>query len=86
MSIMKPFVNNNGTARSELVSMRLDIMDTINATMANMQRIAPHGRDYQGAPEDQYQKDLAVYRARFALLDKLKNEIQEEALLIHNGD
>ena len=84
MTMMQPNINMNGTDRKDLVRYRLDTMDAIRKTMAKLIEFKPHGRDYIGSMN--YTPDLAIWNERFATLDKMLNEIQEEALAIHNGD
>jgi len=80
--MMNPVITINGTARKSLVADRLEILRAVRDAMSAMQAIAPHGRDYVGQNE-RYAADRAIYQARFALLDQLHNEIEEEALSIH---
>lgn len=82
---MTPIININGTTRESLVEARRNVLTAIDALMEAMNETAPHGRDYVGEPE-RYTFDRSIYAARFATLDKLRNEIQDEALAIHNGD
>jgi hypothetical protein len=78
---MRPFVNINGTTRAELVNQRREALDAILAAMKALETSLPHGRDYIGDPA-RYDHDRGIYRARFAKLDELYNEILEEALAI----
>ncbi len=66
------------------VAERLVVMDLIGDLMHSMSEIRPHGRDYIGET-DAYQRDLAIHQERFAVLDKLLNELRDEALAIQ-GD
>ena len=86
MAIMQPVINNNGETKESHVEKRIDIRNAIMETMKRLQEIAPHGRDYQTLADSQarYNTDLEIYRARFAMLDKLNNEILDEALAIQN--
>lgn len=79
--LMNPAVNLNGTSRESLVQVRRDAMDAVMSAMKALQETLPHGRDYVGRAH-QYDLDRATYRERFAKLDSLYNELQEEALAI----
>lgn len=83
-NLMQPIVNINGTSRKELVQQRIDTMRAIEEVMVKLQTSKPHMRDYLGNNE-RYNSDLAIYSARFATLDKMRNEVQDEALAIHEG-
>ena len=82
--LMQPKINNNGTARAELVRQRINTRRRICELMASLQETAPHGRDYLGNSVA-YERDLSIYRARFAILDKLHNEIGDEAIAIQTA-
>lgn len=88
MAIMKPAVNNNGTSRQSLVEIRVNAMKAVMGAMEALQLTKPHGRDYQSLPNslERYEADRAIFVERFSTLDKLHNELQEEALTIHNGE
>lgn len=79
--LMNPSININGTSRDSLVQTRRDALEAIMDAMKALQETLPHGRDYVGRSH-QYDLDRATYRERFATLDKLYNEIQDEALAI----
>lgn len=81
--MMKPIININGATRESHVDARLIIMQNLRTVMEDLQEIKPHGRDYLGNTE-RYNADLNIYIERFKLLDKMFNEIQEEALAIRN--
>jgi len=81
---MRPTVNMNGTARESLVDQRREVMDALRPAMDKLRETAPHGRDYVGSPA-QYDMDRATYLARYETLLKLFHDLQEEALLIMNG-
>lgn len=83
MVIMNPSININGTSREELVNTRRNVLDKIDELMKAIQETKPHGRDYIGK-DHQYSLDRKLYADRFAMLDKLRNEILDEALDIQN--
>ena len=80
--LMQPRVNLNGTDRAQLVQARCDLREAIRKAMETVGAIQPNGRDYIGAPAGSYDRDLAIYRRRFAVLDALYSEIGDEALAI----
>lgn len=85
MTIMRPFVNINGTERVALVQQRKDALDAILRAMEALEKSIPHGRDYIGNPA-RYDHDRGVYRRRFAALDELYNDLMDEALQIQQGE
>ena len=84
MPTMKPILNLNGTSREALIDARIKAREAVQALMKALGETAPNGRDYIGHP-DAYKADLAVYRARFAALDALHNDLGDEALAIQMG-
>lgn len=82
--MMEPRITLNGMTREQHVRERIDILNAIEETMQKLGEIRPHGRDYIG-DEDARQRDLTIHNERFAVLDKLRNEIQDEALAIQEG-
>jgi hypothetical protein len=82
--LMNPSVNINGTSRDELVNTRIAAMDALMDAMAKMEAFKPHGRDYVGR-DHQYSLDRALYAERFSILDKMRNEIMDEALAIQEA-
>ena len=81
MELMKPIINLNGTTVSALVDARIGAREACLKLMEALFATAPHGRDYVGNSAA-YNRDLAIYRARFAVLDGLYNVLVEEALAI----
>lgn len=80
-ALMRPIISINGTSPDALIQQRIDARESLRAVMARMDALAPNGRDYIGQ-HDAYQRDLAIYRRRFATLDALYNELGDEALAI----
>lgn len=81
--MMRPIVNNNGDTRESLVDQRRAVIDALRVVMKALYETAPNGRNYIGNAE-RFVADKAIYAARFATLDQLLNEIQDEALAIKN--
>lgn len=82
--IMQPIININGTAREVHINFRRRALNALVELMEAVSEIRPHGRDYLGNAEA-YNRDLDIHKERFAVLDKLRNEIMDEALAIQ-GD
>lgn len=78
-NIMKPKININGTDKQALIDMRMDARDALGKTIQAMGEMRPHGRDYQGFP-DEYKKDFAIHQERMASLNKLYNDIELEII------
>ena len=79
--LMNPSININGTSRASLIQARRDAMDSIRVAMEKLGETRPHGRDYVGR-DHQYSLDRALYQERFAKLDSLFNDLQDEALAL----
>lgn len=80
-NLMRPIINLNGTSPEALIDARIEARTACLALMAALGGTQPNGRDYIGHP-DAYKRDLAIYSARFVALDKLLNDLGEEALAI----
>lgn len=81
--LMRPILTLNGTDAYSLVEARVAAREAARKFMQALEETAPNGRDYIGQP-DAYQRDLAIYRARFLIMDELYNSLGEEALDIQN--
>lgn len=79
--IMRPRININGMSSDQHIQQRIDIMTAVRDTIRSLSEIRPHGRDYLGDSEA-YQRDLKIHAERIMVLDKLYNEIHDEALAI----
>lgn len=79
--MMRPIITMNGDSRRELVNQRIAAMRGIAAAMTAMKEMAPDGRNYIGDP-GLLAKDKAIFAERYAILSRLREEIQEEALEI----
>jgi hypothetical protein len=80
---MRMIVNMNGTAVSDLINQRRAVMDALSDAMKAMQEMTPNGRDYPGRQDD-CKADREIHYARFAQLDKMRNDIMDEALAIQS--
>ena len=81
---MQPRLNLNGTAARSLIEDRMAVLNAIEALMTAMQQTGPHGRDYIG-DADAFGHARKVYCDRFNLLDKLRNDVTDEALAIQTA-
>jgi hypothetical protein len=77
-----PIVNLNGATKQSLADVRITARAALQEAMKALSECAPNGRDYQTAPAGEYEIALATYRARFAVLDKMANELEDEAIAI----
>jgi hypothetical protein len=88
MALMNPTVNINGTSRESLVADRRAVADSLMEVMKALVNTKPHMRDYQPlafTARQAYETDLGIWTERFAMLDKLRNEVLDEALAIQEG-
>lgn len=79
--LIRPIINNNGTSRQSMIDYRIAIRDALQNAMEALNEIKPNGRDYIGHPEE-YARDREIYIARFCALDKMHNDLLDEAIYI----
>jgi hypothetical protein len=76
---LKTLVSLNGTAVENLIDARMAARNAMWCAMTAMQETRPESRDYQ---HDRTGIMLTIatndYNARFAALDKIYNELEEE--------
>jgi len=77
-----PVVNMNGASRESLVEARCKAAEALRVAMEALSACHPHGRDYQTAAPGEYEIARARHAARFGFLDKLYNELMDEAVAI----
>lgn len=77
---MRKVINLNGMTKEQHLHNHQAVIDALSDTMIAMEAVRPHGRDYQTLPNasEAYDADLDVYSDRFAQLDRLRNEFQED--------
>jgi hypothetical protein len=85
MAYMKPIININGATRESHVQARLDARAYMLKAIEAMSELRPHGRDYLGDMVRLY-ADMQIYNERQAMLNKLYNELEMEALEISNSN
>ena len=79
-----PIVNMNGASAQSLIDVRLAAREAVQAAMKALSECQPNGRDYQTAPTGQYQIAREKYTTRFTFLDRLANELMDEAVAIQD--
>jgi hypothetical protein len=77
-----PVVNINGTSRQELVDVRVEAIDAIRGAIKAISDCSPNGRDYQTAAKGEFEIARKKYVERFLFLNRLINELEEEAIAI----
>lgn len=80
-NLMQPIITLCGTSRESLVRQRIEAREAVYQAMRSLGETAPNGRDYIGNNEA-FARDREIYQARFAVLDKLHNELLDEAAAI----
>ena len=79
-----PVVNLNGTAKHVLVDARIEARDAVRAAMKALDECSPNGRDYQTAAKGQLEIYRQKHRERYAVLDRMANELEDEAIFIQS--
>lgn len=82
--MMKPILNLNGTSAEALIEAQVNARQAVLALMAALGDVAPNGRDYIGHP-DAYARDRQIHADRLNILDRLYNELGDEALAIQEA-
>ena len=77
-------VNINGTSMAFLVKSRITAREALLDASRALSECRPHGRDYQTAPKGEYEIARARHEERFALIDRIINELGDEAVLIQD--
>ena len=77
-----PVVNLNGATKESLVTARIYARIAVQDAMKALAECSPNGRDYQTAPRGEYEIARTKYVERFAFLDRLANELEDEAIAI----
>ena len=80
-----PVVNINGTSREALVNARIAAIESLRSAMQALGECSPNGRDYQTAPNGEYEIARKRYMERFAFLDRMINELEDEAITIQGA-
>lgn len=79
-----PKVNINGTSKKELLRNYIDAKSSIDAAVEKMNKIMPHGRDYQTYENssEMYQRDRAIFYKLISDLQFIKIALEETAISI----
>ena len=77
-----PVANLNGASKQSLVDARLAAVEALQDAMRALGECSPNGRDYQTAPAGEYEIARARYIEQFAALDRIANQLQDEAFAI----
>lgn len=72
---LAPLVHLNGTSRLELATRAGDAHRRLSAAIDALVGMAPNARDYYPLGPDAFSTALTEYRARFAALQEVDNEI-----------
>ena len=78
-----PTVNMNGSSANELLDQQLRVLRAIDALWEAMRVAAPHGRDYQLAPE-RYDSARSDFNDTVDALELIKS--RANALALHLSD
>ena len=79
--MIRPILNINGTSAEELIQIRRNAIEALDAAMKAFQEMTPNGRDYPGH-QDRCRADRDLHYSRFAQLDAMRNRIMDEAVEI----
>lgn len=77
-----PVVNLNGSPAQSLIDARMAASDAVREAMRLLSECSPNGRDYQTAPMGEYEIARTTYIDRHSFLDRMVNELQDEAIAI----
>ena len=80
-----PVVNINGTSREALVNARIAAIESLRSAMQALGECSPNGRDYQTAPKGELEIARKRYMERFAFLDRMINQLEDEAIFIQGA-
>lgn len=80
-----PVVNLNGTSRHALLEARMVAIEAVRVAMQALGECSPNGRDYQTAPKGEYEIARKAYMERFSFLDRMINELEDEAIAIQGA-
>jgi hypothetical protein len=75
--VVAPIVNINGTSINELLEQTQAAAFAVQTAYRALQLAAPHGRDYQTAPEGTYRKAREQYNIWMDQLQDIHNGLNE---------
>lgn len=86
-TLILPRINPNGESRKNHIENRVAAHDAIKAAMRVLSELRPQVRDYPSTTDIvAFTTALSGYNKRFAMLDRLANELMQEAIVLHQGD
>lgn len=80
--LIAPTVNLNGTSYESLLDDARGVLDALRELDRVLAEAAPHGRDYQTAPEGTYQHARDAWAERRELIDRMREEFRSYAIQI----
>lgn len=77
-----PIVNLNGTSKEELVKQQMAVWKAAETLYLALAEAAPHGRDYQISPKDDYHNAREEFLQAAFAVQKIKKDAEERAFAI----
>jgi len=71
-----PMININGSSKPWMLQNYRTTLHTLDVLRLQLGQIAPHGRDYQTAPEGALDLAMAQHRQRYEALTLMTQEIE----------
>lgn len=81
-----PVVNMNGSSAKSLIDALVTALDAVRKAEHLLRAVHPHGRDYQTAPKERYDKAMWQHEARANALARIVMELEQTALDIQRQD
>jgi hypothetical protein len=81
--MISPILNRNGSSVTDLTHPRIAARDALQAAIAALLQVTPHGRDYP-SDSDRCQADRLAHYERIGGLEHLATELMAEAIAIKN--
>lgn len=78
-----PTICMNGSSPEEMEIIYRAMMMSVKEARLELNKYYPHGRDYQLAPEGEYEQARFEHRARIVVLESVEKELREIALHCH---
>ncbi len=80
--IVVPVINLNGTSPDQLIAECMEAREALRVAISALNRMMPHGRDYQTEPRGVYESAAAQHRQRIAKVQTIYDELQFIALAV----
>lgn len=81
-NLIAPTINLNGSNADRLIEDYINVMDAIRHAQELLAGIAPHGRDYQTAPVQEYPMAREQHHRRMTFLDAIRSDLELIALAV----